>query len=210
MKRRRILLSQKKNSLNFDQDSKHEMRDVTNNFEDEKVLLNSDINSLSEDELISLRKFLFDERIRIIQEQEEQKAVYEKFLKERLSFQEEMKALNLKVLSERKRLKDENLFFEKKMQILQNGFLQLDLERRNFEKERKIFEQNKILKENGFKDSFDLDSEVPDFFRGVNSLLGLKKRYRDLLKIFHPDNLCGDKDTVLEITKQYDSIRNKM
>ena len=49
--------------------------------------------------------------------------VYNKFMKERLAFQTEMKALNHKVLSERKRLKDESSFFDKKLQILQNGFL---------------------------------------------------------------------------------------
>lgn len=208
--RRRILLSQKKNNIDVNRDSVIKTGDRKNLSANQDTFFHADINSLSEEELLTLRKFLFEERIRIIQEQEEQKAVYEKFLKERLAFQEEMKALNHKVLSERKRLKDENLFFDKKMQILQNGFLQLDLERKSFEKERKNFERNKVLKENGYQDSLDFSVDVPDFFRGVNSILGLKKRYRDLLKIFHPDNLCGDNETVLEINRQYDSIRNKM
>ena len=30
------------------------------------------------------------------------------------------------------------------------------------------------------------------FFRGVDSELALRKRYKELLKIFHPDNKCGD------------------
>ncbi len=168
-----------------------------------------DLECMSESELLELKKFLFAERIRVIQEKEEQKASYEKFLKERLSFQEEMKALNRKVLLERKRLKDESAFFDKKMQILQNGFLQLDMDRKKFEREKRQYDDlNKHSSYSGYSSHYK--SSVPDFFKGVNSTLGLKKRYRDLLKIFHPDNLCGDSDTVLEINRQYDSMRKRM
>lgn len=175
----------------------------------------ADMESLTEEELHNMKKFLFEERIRVMQEQEKQKELYEKFLNERLTFQNEMKTLNSKVLAERKRLKEENLFFDKKMQILQNGFLQLDLDRKKFEKERSKFESQKRYYE---EDSSSQSSyayttysgQMPDFFRGVNNILGLKKRYRDLMKIFHPDNLCGDNETVQEITRQYDMIRNKM
>ena len=105
--------------------------------------MTADLETMSEEELHNMKKFLFEERIRVIQEQEKQKELYEKFLRERLTFQDEMKTLNSKVLAERKRLKEENLFFDKKMQILQNGFLQLDLDRKKFEKERSRFEAQK-------------------------------------------------------------------
>lgn len=171
------------------------------------------IDSMSEEELLSLKRFLFEERIRVMQEKDEQKEVYEKFLKERLVFQEEMKALNHKVLQERKRLKDESSFFDKKMQILQNGFLQLDLDRKKLERERKQYEDQKRSSSSYSYSGSSYSSykgSTPEFFKGVNNILGLKKRYRDLLKIFHPDNLCGDSDTVLEINKQYDAMRKRM
>jgi hypothetical protein len=169
------------------------------------------IDSMSEEELLALKRFLFEERIRVIQEKDEQKAVYEKFLKERLVFQEEMKALNHKVLAERKRLKEENSFFDKKMQILQNGFLQLDLDRKKLEREKKQYENQKKYSDSYTSSSYSsYKGNAPEFFKGVNNILGLKKRYRDLLKIFHPDNLCGDSETVLEINKQYDAMRKRM
>lgn len=179
---------------------------------DTKETKENDLEQMSQEELLELRKFLFAERIRVMQEKEEQMAVYEKFLKERLTFQEEMKALNRKVLEERKRLKDENSFFDKKLQILQNGFQQLDMDRRKFEREKKQFEsQKKYSSYSGTNCSGGYyKGSTPDFFRGVNNILGLKKRYRDLLKIFHPDNICGDSDTVLEINKQYDTMRKRM
>ncbi len=182
------------------------------NLSDEQV--QNRINSMSEEELLSLKRFLFEERIRVIQEKDEQKEVYEKFLKERLVFQDEMKALNRKVLLERKRLKDESSFFDKKMQILQNGFLQLDMDRKKLERERRQYEDQKRSSSSYSYSSSSYYStykgSTPEFFRGVNNILGLKKRYRDLLKIFHPDNLCGDSDTVLEINKQYDAMRKRM
>jgi len=172
----------------------------------------SDINSMSEEELKQLRRFLFEERIRLSQERDKQKEVYNRFIKERLAFQDEMKALNRKVLAERKRLKDESSFFDKKMQILQNGFLQLDMDRKKFERDKRMYESRKTADSStascGSNNYYR--GQTPDFFKGVNNILGLKKRYRDLLKIFHPDNLCGDNDTVLEINRQYEALKKKM
>lgn len=168
------------------------------------------LDTMSQEELLKLKHFLFEERIRLMQEQEKQREVYDKFLKERLTFQEEMKALNKKVLTERRRLKEETSFFEKKLQILQNGFLQLDMDRKKFEREKRQFEDQKRTSSSYAGAGSYSKGSAPDFFKGVNNILGLKKRYRDLLKIFHPDNLCGDNDTVLEINKQYDSMRKRM
>ena len=203
-----------KETNNTDREIEQSITDVQNmildkNLSKEQVQKNMD--SMSEEELLALKRFLFEERIRVIQEKDEQNEVYEKFLKERLVFQEEMKALNHKVLLERKRLKDESAFFDKKMQILQNGFLQLDLDRKKLERERRQYESQKKYSDSYTSSYYSsYKGSAPEFFKGVNNILGLKKRYRDLLKIFHPDNLCGDSDTVLEINKQYDAMRKRM
>lgn len=170
---------------------------------DTKETIKAELDEMSPEELLNLKKFLFEERVRIAQEKEEQKAVYEKILKERVSFREEVKTLNKRIHAERKRLKDETIFFDKKLKILQNGYLQLDMDRKKFARDRRQYEEQ--LRSGAF-----IKGHAPDFFRGVNNVLGLKKRYRDLLKIFHPDNLCGDSDTVLEINRQYDLMRKRM
>ena len=36
----------------------------------------------------------------------------------------------------------------------------------------------------------------------------LKKRYKDLIKIYHPDNLNGDKDTIQEINMEYEKMKS--
>lgn len=48
------------------------------------------------------------------------------------------------------------------------------------------------------------------FFRGVTNTLELKKRYKDLIKIFHPDNVNGDKDTLQQINREYEQIKNEL
>ena len=47
------------------------------------------------------------------------------------------------------------------------------------------------------------------FFAGVTSELALKKRYKDLIKIYHPDNVSGDTDTVQEINREYDALKTR-
>ena len=46
-------------------------------------------------------------------------------------------------------------------------------------------------------------------FQGVNSLLALKKRYKDLIKMYHPDNVAGDHGMVLVINNVYEELRQE-
>lgn len=175
-----------------------------------------------EDDLKEIKLWLFQENVRIQNEKKDlqaERAELEdskrRFIKERAQFRDEMNSLNHRMTLERKRIKDENLFFEKKLQILQDGFRQLEIERNKFEADKIIFEsKNKARdKESGrfgkfYKDtsrSFGKDSDIAEIlFSGVNNPLGLKKRYRDLIKIFHPDNMCGDANVVQIINQEYE------
>ena len=48
------------------------------------------------------------------------------------------------------------------------------------------------------------------FFRGVRNPLTLKKRYKDLIKIFHPDNMAGDKDIIQRINLEYERLKRDL
>lgn len=163
------------------------------------------LNTMNEQELKELRRFLFEERIRILNEKKASEELYEKFMNERISFREEMRALNSKVLSERKRLKDEQLFFDKKLNILQNGFASLEMDRKAFEKEKKQFEESKKYKIT----KSGTVGDVSYLFSGVKSYLGLKKRYKDLIKIYHPDNLDGDARMAIAIKETFEKLKDK-
>lgn len=164
-----------------------------------------------EDELKEAKIFLFRENARLENERREMMELREKFLKERVQFRDEMNRLNHKMVVERKRLKDENLFFDKKFQILQDGFKQLEIDRRKFDKDRARFEREKELLMHDFSGDFQADGEdiAAVLFRGTSNFLTVRKRYKDLMKIFHPDNLCGDAELVQLINKEYEKRRRE-
>lgn len=176
-----------------------------------------------EDDLKEIKVWLFQENVRLQSERKELEESRNRFIKERAQFRDEMNSLNHRMALERKRIKDENLFFEKKMQILQDGFRQLESDRRKFEQDKLMFESKKKNQEresnqNGRYNQYNRDSsryfgresDVADvLFSGVNNPLGLKKRYRDLIKIFHPDNMCGDANVVQIINQEYEKKRRE-
>lgn len=45
-----------------------------------------------------------------------------------------------------------------------------------------------------------------NWFVGINSVDELKKRYRDLMKIYHPDNQAGDTNAVQQIQQEYEQL----
>lgn len=144
----------------------------------EQILLES-----SDDKLEQIKLWLFRENIRINGETQE------------------LKLLNQKIQFEKKRLCEDQLFFQKKLSILENAYKQLDIDRRKVEREKKTIEQDrKLLEEKRLTHSM---SKETIYFKGVSNILALKKRYKDLIKIFHPDNLCGDTSTIQIINKEY-------
>lgn len=161
----------------------------------------------SEEELNKLKAWLFKENVRIISASKELEQMQEQFLEEKKQFQEEMKVLNRKILVERERLKEDNLFFEKKMDILKGGFEQLDMDRRRLAKEwAKMEAQKEVMSQPAYS---GMGRDVSAFFGGVRNPLALKKRYKDLIKIFHPDNVAGDKDIIQMINIEYENLKRE-
>lgn len=169
------------------------------------------IKAESSEELRELKLWLFQEnmrlkqeRLRLEQEQSNLKEATDKFLKERTSFKEEMNLLNRRSVQERKRLKEENLFFEKKMAILQDGFRQLEADRKSLERERISFENEREILSRRTSAGFYPDTSIVEIlFRNATNPLALRKRYKDLMKIFHPDNIAGDEELVQMINREF-------
>lgn len=163
----------------------------------------------TEDELQELKSWLFRENIRLVSAAKELEHMQEQFLREKVQFQEEMKVLNRKISAERQRLKEDNQFFDKKMEILKNGFSQLDIDRRRLDKEwAKLTAERELIGEHrGYESGQAFDASV--FFQGVRNPVSLKKRYKELIKMFHPDNVAGDKDMIQSINREYENLKVK-
>jgi len=152
--------------------------------------------------LKEVKLWLFQENIRLENERKELEAARDKFLNERVRFRKEMDELNRRTVMERKRLKEESIFFEKKMSILQDGFRQLEEDRRAFDR-KKALEDRRVCGAQADKDGLLPENVAKVLFRGVNNGLALRKRYKDLVKIFHPDNLFGDEELAQMINREY-------
>lgn len=174
-----------------------------------------DVNTVIEDtseQLKQLKAWLFQENIRLETAKKELEEAQEKFNAERTTYRREMDALNRRTVQERQRLREEELFFDKKMAILQDGFRQLEEDRRAFERQKAAYQNEQ--KNKSAHDSYaysegatDVERLVRRLFANINNPLALRKRYRDLIKIYHPDNFFGDEELVQMINKEY--IRRK-
>lgn len=155
------------------------------------------------DELKEAKLWLFQENIRLENARKELATSQERFLNERVQLRKELDELNRRTVLERKRLKEESMFFEKKLAILQDGFRQLDEDRRSLERQKKALEERTsrvVYEEIGGP---VMEESVRLLFRGANNPLALRKRYKDLVKIFHPDNLFGDEELAQVINREY-------
>lgn len=155
------------------------------------------------DELKEAKLWLFQENIRLENARRELVTSQERFLNERVQLRKELDELNRRTVQERKRLKEETMFFEKKLAILQDGFRQLDEDRRVFERQKKALEERTsrvVYEEIGGP---VMEESVRLLFRGANNPLALRKRYKDLVKIFHPDNMFGDEELSQVINREY-------
>ncbi len=155
------------------------------------------------DALKEAKLWLFQERIRLDNERRELETTRDRFLKERVRFRDELDALNRRTVMERKRLKEENLFFEKKLAILQDGFRRLEEDRRTFDRQKRALEKERTSRLSATEEGVSAEAAARFLFRGIDGSLALRKRYRDLLKIFHPDNLFGDEELVQMLNREY-------
>ena len=125
---------------------------------------------------------------------------------ERYQLEKEKKEFSRYIQSEKHRIEQQEQLFEMKLKILEEELRKLADEKAEFEKKKAYYEHLEEFqhRQQAVEEGKIVRGEL--FFRGVENRLSLKKRYKDLIKIYHPDNLAGDNDTVVEITKQYNYL----
>lgn len=74
---------------------------------------------------------------------------------------------------------------------------------------KKMYEQEKQRREQEVKIMRQKKENAhdTDFFAGCNTAEARKKRYRELLKIYHPDNQNGNSETLIKIKTAYEKIK---
>ncbi len=113
--------------------------------------------------------------------------------------------------TERDRMSREKDLFDMKWKVLETETQKLADDKKKFEREKAFY--SKVLKFNEENDGQSETEQIAGaqiFFIGVGSEKSLRKRYKELLKIYHPDNLDGDTGTIQEINREYDELCKKM
>ncbi len=120
---------------------------------------------------------------------------------ERREFEREKREFRIEQKIEKERISQESRLFEMKWKILEAELQKLAVEKQEIDKERK---KNRSIRAE-YQSHTTAVSRM--FFSGVNSESGMKKRYKDLIKIFHPDNMDGDTQTLQVINREYDELK---
>ncbi|WP_051524546.1 hypothetical protein [Pseudobutyrivibrio sp. MD2005] len=96
--------------------------------------------------------------------------------------------------------------FELKWELLIQETQKLADDKKQFERKKKFYEQvqSSYMEPYGMEDNI-VHGEM--FFSGVSTQTALKKRYKDLIKIYHPDGESGDTATVAEINREYEDLK---
>lgn len=103
----------------------------------------------------------------------------------------------------KKQLESQQSLFDQKWTILEKETRQLAIDKERFNREKLMY-RDKVYRE-AQRTMADAEN-VKIFFKGVNDTDSVKKRYKDLLKIYHPDNTHGDNNIVLAINEEYERL----
>ena len=151
-------------------------------------------------QLNEIRQFLFSENCRL---QEKESLLDEQLAKleeERRNFRSQMDEIAAEFERKQEQLRKDRLFFDQKMKILKEGFDKLNQDKKQLELERSFLAEDQRYMDEQAADAIDF------LFKGADTEDALKKRYRDLMKIFHPDNESGDSQLMQMINIEYSKL----
>lgn len=151
--------------------------------------------------------WLFKEQIRLREEREALNAERERFNREKADLESYLAKENAKIKIENKQLEMKERLVTQKLEIIEEEYINLDRAKKNFQFEKKSYEKVNKFQQRPVQNITYIGTDF--LFQGVDNEVALKKRYRDLLKIFHPDNLGGDTGVIQDINKEYDALKKK-
>ena len=139
----------------------------------------------------------------------EHKSVEPKYLEEKAELRRQQQQLEydrqefLRAKAfEEKRLEKEKRIFDMEWKMLEEGWRNLAAEKEQLARFRTGEEEDEGIAFGDFSASL--------LFCGVRNVRMLKKRYKELIKVFHPDNGCGDAEALHIINEEYEALKRSM
>ena len=165
----------------------------------------SQVSAQIDDRNAVFRQWQFTETVELEHQKQQLKEERRQLALERDEFEKEKKEFHINKRIEDKRTEHEKHLFDMKWRILEGELKKLAAEKEQVEKQRDFYRFVREHEAQMYHSANVVKGEL--FFCGVNSEDSLKKRYKDLIKIYHPDNLNGDKDTIQEINTEYEKLK---
>ena len=164
------------------------------------------LESAGDEQLKEIKLWLFKESVRLRDEKHELEMDRKDFLNERENSREEMRRYEEHLALRNRQLQRQEELIEQKHDVIKRGFDELDRDRQALNAREVALRTREAQLEERMAYTPD-SSEVNDvLFRGADNILLLKKRYKDLMKMFHPDCLGGDTEMVKSLNKTYDRL----
>lgn len=173
-----------------------------------------------QDEAKKFEQWCFKQTVEIehkkqkLEDEKKQIAAEKRELEEaRRSIEYDRRALIRMQEQDKARMKQEQHLFDMKWKILEEELLKLAEEKKQIQRQKEFYSRVHAYESGGGSTRSYTSTGVVKgelFFIGVSDENSLKKRYKDLIKIYHPDNLSGDTGTIQEINKEYDKLKKKL
>ena len=166
------------------------------------------LEAADDEALKEIKLWLFKESIRLRDEKHELEMDKKDFLNERENTREENRRYEEHLASKIREMRLEEELIEKKHEVIKRGFEELDRDRQALNARESQMRQQEAQLSKRMEEGHLYDSnEAADIlFRGADNILLLKKRYKDLMKMFHPDCLGGDTEMVKSVNRVYDRL----
>ena len=160
----------------------------------------------ADDRSAAFRQWQFKEAVELEHKKQEIKEERKQLDQERREFEKEKQEFYVKKQIEDTRVEQEKKLFDMKWRILEGELKKLAAEKEQVARQRDFYRYvNEYENSYGQSQTVAVNGEI--FFCGVDSEDSLKKRYKDLIKIYHPDNQNGDKRIIQEINTEYEKLK---
>jgi hypothetical protein len=156
---------------------------------------------------VVFQRWCYKESMELERQKQKMKEERYRFDQERRTFEREKQEFSLRQKSEMGQWEQEKHLFEMKWKILEEELRKLAIEKEHFERQRDFYRMVDEH-EKAARNAAGIPRITGEpFFAGVSDEMELKKRYKDLIKIYHPDNVAGDTEALQEINREYDKLQ---
>ena len=153
----------------------------------------------------AFRQWQFKEAVELEHKKQEIREERRELDLERREFEKEKQEFQMQKQLDDVRIEQEKKLFDMKWKILEGELKKLAAEKEQIARQRDFYRYVSEFQTGAAQDAAVVKGEM--FFCGVDSVESLKKRYKDLIKIYHPDNQNGDKRTLQEINTEYEKLK---